>query len=321
MGLLENGVWRDKPRIPSSKGEFMRVDAALRNWIRADGSGDFPPAGGRYHLYVSYACPWAHRTLIFRKLKGLEHAISFSVVSPLMLENGWEFTEWPGATGDTVNGFTYMHQVYTAANPRYSGRCSVPVLWDRERRTIVSNESSEIIRMLNDAFAGIATNDTDYYPADLRGEIDAVNERVYATVNNGVYRSGFATTQQAYEDAVTALFDSLDWLEQRLSGQRYLAGDRITEADWRLFPTLIRFDHVYHGHFKCNIRRLVDYPNLFAWTRELYQWPGIAETVNMDHIRYHYYYSHPHVNPTRVVAVGPTIDFNAPHGRERLRAA
>jgi len=314
MGQLEDGVWRAVPRKPSAKGEFVRIDAQMRNWIKADGSTDFPPEAGRYHLYVSYACPWAHRTLIYRAIKGLQDVIGFSVVSPLMMENGWEFTAYPGATGDQVNGFTYSHQLYTTANPRYSGRSSVPVLWDTQRRTIVSNESSEIIRMLNSAFDAFAMPG-DYYPEELREEIDAVNKRVYETVNNGVYRSGFAVKQDAYEEAVHALFDSLDWLEERLGQQRYLVGDCITEADWRLFPTLIRFDHVYHGHFKCNIRRLVDYPNLFAWTRELYQWPGVAETVNMDHIRTHYYASHENVNPTRIVSVGPDIDFNAPHGR------
>ncbi len=236
---------------------------------------------------------------MYRTLKGLENHISVSVVSPLMMENGWEFTEWPGATPDNVNDANYMHQIYTANIRTYSGRCSVPVLWDRASGSIVSNESSEIIRMLNSEFDGLTGNTDNYYPEDLRGQIDEVNDRVYNTLNNGVYRSGFAQSQEAYEDAVTALFDTMDWLEERLSTRRYLCGNRITEADWRLFPTLIRFDHVYHGHFKCNVRRLIDYPNLFGHTRELYQWPGIAETVNMDHIRWHYYYSHPWVNPTR----------------------
>lgn len=315
MGLLEGGIWRDTPRKPGAKGEFKRIDAQLRNWIRADGSTPYTPDSGRYHLYVSYACPWAHRTLMYRKLKGLEDHIGFSVVSPLMMENGWEFTEWDGATPDHVNDFNYMHQIYTANMKTYSGRCSVPVLWDRKTGSIVSNESSEIIRMLNSEFNGLTGNNEDFYPQAIRDEIDEVNDRIYNTLNNGVYRSGFAQSQEAYEDAVAALFDTMDWLEERLSTRRYLCGDRITEADWRLFPTLIRFDHVYHGHFKCNIRRLVDYPNLFGHTRELYQWPGIAETVNMDHIRWHYYYSHPWVNPTRVVSKGPDIDFNAPHGR------
>lgn len=315
MGLLVDGIWRDSPRKPGAKGEFQRTDAPLRHWIKADGSTPYAPESGRYHLYVSYACPWAHRTLMFRKLKGLEDHISVSVVSPLMMENGWEFTEWPSATRDEVNGANYMHQIYTANNKTFSGRCSVPVLWDKTSSSIVSNESSEIIRMLNSEFDGLTGNNDDYYPEALRPEIDEVNDRVYNTLNNGVYRSGFAQSQEAYEEAVTALFDTMDWLEERLSTRRYLCGDRITEADWRLFPTLIRFDHVYHGHFKCNIRRLIDYPNLFGHTRELYQWPGIAETVNMDHIRWHYYYSHPWVNPTRVVPKGPDIDFNAPHGR------
>ncbi|WP_417518265.1 glutathione S-transferase family protein [Minwuia sp.] len=315
MGLLENGVWRDKARKPSAEGAFDRTESQLRNWIRSDGSTAFAPESGRYHLYVSYACPWAHRTLIFRALKGLRDHVGVSVVSPLMLENGWEFTPWEGATEDHVNGFTYMHQVYTANQPDYTGRVSVPVLWDKKTGGIVNNESSEIIRMFNSAFDDLTGSADDFYPEDLRNEIDLVNARVYETVNNGVYRSGFATTQEAYDEAVTALFDTLDWLEDRLGQQRYLAGDRITEADWRLFPTLIRFDHVYHGHFKCNVRRLVDYPNLFAHTRELYQWPSVAETVNMAHIRWHYYYSHPHVNPTRVVSAGPDIDFDAPHGR------
>lgn len=315
MGLLVDGIWRDSPRKPGAKGEFQRIDAQLRNWIRADGTTPYTPDSGRYHLYVSYACPWAHRTLMYRTLKGLENHISVSVVSPLMMENGWEFTEWPGATPDNVNDANYMHQIYTANIRTYSGRCSVPVLWDRASGSIVSNESSEIIRMLNSEFDGLTGNTDNYYPEDLRGQIDEVNDRVYNTLNNGVYRSGFAQSQEAYEDAVTALFDTMDWLEERLSTRRYLCGNRITEADWRLFPTLIRFDHVYHGHFKCNVRRLIDYPNLFGHTRELYQWPGIAETVNMDHIRWHYYYSHPWVNPTRVVPKGPDIDFNAPHGR------
>ena len=326
MKTLIEGEWVDRSaESQSSDGSFLRKDTAFRNWITSDGepgpsgTGGFAAQSGRYHLYVSYACPWAHRTLIFRHLKELEAHISVSVVHPLMYERGWELTEtYPGATGDPVLGKSAMYEVYLEADSQVTSRASVPVLWDKQQSTIVSNESSEIIRMLNSAFDGLTGNTDDYYPVDLRTEIDAVNVGVYNDVNNGVYKSGFAKSQEAYDRSVTALFERLDALEERLGGQRYLTGDRITEADWRLFPTLVRFDPVYVGHFKCNIRRLVDYANLWAYTRELYQYPGIAETVNFDHIRTHYYGSHEAVNPTRIVPAGPIIDFDEPHGRERL---
>ena len=328
MGLLVDGVWHDRwYDTKASGGRFERQASAFRNWVTADGSpgpsgeGGFKAEPGRYHLYVSLACPWAHRTLIFRRLKQLESVISLSVVHWHMAENGWEFREAPGTVPDSVNGARYLHEIYTRALPDYSGRVTVPLLWDKQRQTIVNNESAEIIRMLNGAFDAWGDAALDFHPAALRDEIEAVNERVYATVNNGVYRAGFATSQEAYEEAVTALFDSLDWLEERLSRQRYLAGERMTEADWRLFTTLLRFDPVYVGHFKCNIRRLADYPNLWAFTRELYQIPGVAETVSLEHIKRHYYGSHKTINPSGVVPHGPDVDFTAPHGRERLSAA
>jgi putative glutathione S-transferase len=327
MGLLVDGKWQDRwYDTASTGGKFVRKEAQFRNWVTPDGApgptgeGGFEAAAGRYHLYVSYACPWAHRTLIFRRLKGLEDAISVSVVHWYMAEDGWTFAPGPGVVADPINGAPFMRDVYTAADPHYTGRVTVPVLWDKERNTIVSNESSEIIRMLNSAFDGIGATPGDYYPEALREEIDAINERVYGDVNNGVYKSGFATTQAAYEEAVTTLFGTLDWLEERLGGQRYLVGDQITEADWRLFTTLLRFDPVYVGHFKCNIRRIGDYPNLWGYTRDLYQQPGVADTVHMDHIKGHYYESHDTINPTRVVPVGPEIDFMAPHDRDRFRA-
>jgi putative glutathione S-transferase len=320
MGLLIDGVWHDKPR-ESKEGRFVRAETVFRNWVTADGATGFKAEAGRYHLYVAYACPWAHRTLIFRALKGLKDAISLSVVDPLMAENGWTFSEGPGCMPDSVNGARYMHEVYVKAQSDYSGRASVPVLWDKRQGTIVSNESSEIIRMLNDAFAGIAKDDTDYYPLALRGEIDRVNARVYEDVNNGVYKCGFATSQAAYEEAYDALFAALDDLEARLGRQRYLVGDRITEADWRLFTTLVRFDPVYHGHFKCNRQRLVAFPNLWAYTRALYQVPGVAATVHMDHIKQHYYRSHTSINPTQIVPKGPAIDYTTPHRRDAQFAA
>ncbi len=320
MGQLIEGVWQERPPVRAD-GRFKRADTQFRNWITADGSpgptgsGGFEAAPGRYHLYVSLACPWAHRTLIFRRLKRLEGAIGVSVVHWHMAEGGWAFRPGPGATGDTLYGLDHMHQVYTRARPDYSGRASVPVLWDTQTQTIVSNESAEIIRMLNSAFERVGAEGPDFYPQSLRPAIDAINAKVYATVNNGVYRSGFATSQEAYDEAVSALFATLDELEEILSRQRYLTGDRITEADWRLFTTLVRFDSVYVGHFKCNLRRLVDLPNLWGFTRELYQWPGIAGTVDFHHIKHHYYGSHESVNPTRIVPQGPIIDWAEPHGR------
>jgi glutathionyl-hydroquinone reductase len=329
MGLLIDGQWHDRwYDTKSTGGRFERQQSSFRNWVTADGSpgpsgeGGFPAESGRYHLYVSYACPWAHRTLIFRKLKGLEDHIDVSVVHPLMKGDGWTFaTDFPGATGDLLLGKRFLREIYQAADPQATTRVTVPVLWDKQRRTIVSNESAEIIRMLNSAFDRLTGNRLDFYPAALRDRIDAVNEAVYDNVNNGVYKAGFATTQEAYDEAVTALFDELDRLDERLSRQRYLAGDRVTEADWRLFTTLARFDPVYVGHFKCNLRRLMDYAHLWPYARELYQWPGVADTVRFDHIKFHYHASHETVNPHGVVPKGPLVDFAAPHGRERLKAA
>ena len=329
MGLLIDGVWH-KGWIDTDKtgGKFVRSESQFRNWITADGTpgptgeGGFPAESGRYHLYVSLACPWAHRALIFRALKGLSDHIDVSVVHPDMLDDGWTFrTDDHGATGDRLFGFDFAHQVYTRADPTYSGRVTVPILWDRTRGTIVSNESSEIIRMFNSAFDRITGNTDDYWPEALRAAMQPVNDRIYDSVNNGVYKSGFATTQEAYNAAVVPLFDSLDWLEERLSANRYLMGDRITEADWRLFTTLIRFDPVYHLHFKCNRRRIVDYPNLWAYTRELYQWPGVAETVNFAHIVRHYHYSHDSINPHRIIPINPVLDYLTPHARDTLGAA
>lgn len=316
MGMLVEGQWQDVwYDTASTGGRFVRQDSVFRDWITADGSSGFPAASGRYHLYVSLACPWAHRTLVFRKLKGLEDHISVSVVHPLMLENGWTFQDGEGVIPDTVNGAEFLHQVYTAARPDYTGRVTVPVLWDRRSGTIVSNESSEIIRMFNREFDEVGATGPDFCPADLEDAIDDVNAFVYDNINNGVYKAGFATTQQAHEDAVTRLFDAFNQLEERLANQRYLVGDRITEADWRLFTTLVRFDPVYVGHFKCNIRRLVDYPNLWGYTRELFQVSGVSATVNFDHIKSHYYGSHGTINPTGVVPLGPEIDYSLPHGR------
>jgi putative glutathione S-transferase len=322
MGLLVEGVWQDRwYDTKSSAGRFVRQESRFRDRVTADGASGFKAEPGRYHLYVSLACPWAHRTLIFRKLKGLEEIVSVSVVHWHMGAEGWEFREGPGTIPDPVFGAGRLHEIYTAAKADYTGRVTVPVLWDKQRDTIVNNESAEIIRMFNSEFEAWGRPGLDFYPADLRGAIDEVNETVYHTVNNGVYKAGFATGQEAYEDAFDALFDTLDALENRLARQRYLVGERLTEADWRLFTTLLRFDPVYVGHFKCNKRRLVDYPNLWAYTRELYQVPGVAETVNLHHIKHHYFGSHKTVNPTGIVPKGPEIDFTAPHDRERLKAA
>ncbi|MEO0911968.1 MAG: glutathione S-transferase family protein [Pseudomonadota bacterium] len=326
MGRLVDGNWTTEwYDTKATGGHFKRTEAAFRNWVTADGRagpsgvGGFAAESGRYHLYVSYACPWAHRTLIFRVLKGLEDHISVDVVHPDMFADGWTFdTGYDGATGDRLMGHAFLRDVYLAALPDMTGRVTVPILWDKKTSTIVSNESSEIIRMLNSAFDGITGNRADYWPEDLRSAIEPVNDRIYNTLNNGVYKSGFATTQAAYDEAVTALFDTLDWLEERLSTRRYLMGDRVTEADWRLVPTLFRFDPVYVGHFKCDRNRLVDFPNLWAYTRELYQWPGVAGTVNFDHIRRHYHLSHESINPHRILPIGARIDWLAPHGREAL---
>ncbi|WP_315762994.1 MULTISPECIES: glutathione S-transferase family protein [unclassified Bradyrhizobium] len=325
MGLLVDGQWHDVwYDTGATGGRFVRKDSIFRNFITADGSagptgaGGFKAEAGRYHLYVSLACPWAHRTLIMRALKGLNELISVSVVNWLMAEEGWTFADGPGVVQDSINHAQFLHQVYTAADPHYSGRVTVPVLWDKQRRTIVNNESAEIIRMLNSAFDGLGATPGDYYPQALRGEIDAINARIYDTLNNGVYKCGFATTQGAYDEAIAPLFATLDWLEDRLSTRRFLLGDRLTEADIRLFTTLIRFDAVYVGHFKCNLRRIADYPHLSAYTRDLYQWPGIADTVNFEHIKRHYYESHRSINPTGIVPAGPLQDFTLPHGRERL---
>lgn len=326
MGQLVNGIWQDVDGATTASGRFERPDSHFRNWITADGSagpsgeGGFAAAPGRYHLYISHACPWAHRTAIFRRLKQLEEIVSVSVVAPTTQREGWTFAEEDGSSGDAVNGTSRLWEVYVKADPRYSGRASVPVLWDKERRTIVNNESSEIIRMFNTAFDALTGNDRDFYPPVLRAEIDDINARVYRTVNNGVYRAGFAATQDAYEEAFRALFATLDQLEERLSQQRYLVAGSVTEADWRLFTTLVRFDAVYVGHFKCNLRRIVDYPNLRSYMRDLYQTPGVAGTVHMDHIKRHYYTSHRHINPRGLVPLGPELDFSAPHDRARLGA-
>ncbi|TQV66986.1 glutathione S-transferase family protein [Exilibacterium tricleocarpae] len=315
MGLLVKGEWHtDWYDTSATGGEFVRQDSQFRHTLKPEADGDgFVAEAGRYHLFVSLACPWAHRTLILRKLKRLEDVIGVTVVKPEMLENGWEIAE-PGPIAD----IQYLYQVYTTADPHYSGRVTVPVLWDKKTGTIVNNESSEIIRLLNSAFNDFTDVKTDYYPSALRDEIDAVNATVYDNINNGVYKAGFATTQRAYERAFGKLFATLDDLEQRLDQRRYLAGDQVTEADWRLFTTLIRFDSVYHGHFKTNLRRIEDYPNLSNYLRDLYQQPGVAETVNFDHIKTHYYYSHDTINPTRVVPLGPQIEYSTPHDRDRF---
>ena len=316
MGQLIEGRWSNEWYDTSKTGgKFVRSDAPFRNWVTPDGSpgptgeGGFAAEAGRYHLYVSYACPWAHRTLIFRALKGLESLIPVSVVSPKMPdETGWTFTD-EGSTGDALFGTDHLHQVYQRAKPDFTGRVTVPVLWDKQRQTIVNTESAEIIRMFNSAFNALTGNEDDYYPPDLRPRIDEINKRVYDTVNNGVYKAGFATKQDVYEEAVRALFESLDWIEDTLADDAYLAGDRVTEADWRLLTTLIRFDAVYFGHFKCNIRQIADCPNISHYMRGLIATPGIRETIHIDHIKMHYYWSHHRINPTRIVPVGPELDF------------
>ena len=319
MGLLVDGIWQEDV-TRTKDGHFLRPTTRYRNFVTADGSpgpsgeGGFPAERGRYHLYVSLACPWAHRTMIFRALKKLEDVISASITEPLYGKTGWEF----GATPEIVNGKKTLAEIYLLADPNYTGRVSVPVLWDKKRRTIVNNESAEIIRMLNSAFDAFTAIKTDYYPSALRPEIDRINDLVYPNVNNGVYRAGFATSQAAYEEAARGVFAALDQLEDLLSRRRYLTGRQITEADWRLFTTLIRFDCVYYSHFKCNVRRIADYPNLWNYLRELYQVPGIADTVSIEQIKRHYYGSQRQVNPTGIVPIGPLTDFSAPHDRDRL---
>lgn len=328
MGLLVDGQWKDKwYDTDKHDGRFVRGEAKFRHWVTADGSagptgeGGFEAESGRYHLYVAYACPWAHRTLLYRKLKGLDSLIDVSVVHWHMGEHGWTFEPADGVIQDPNVGADYLYEVYLKADPKTSGRVTVPVLWDKKRETIVSNESADIIRMFNRAFDGVGAKGPDFCPPRLEAQIDEINERVYHTLNNGVYKSGFATTQEAYEEAVLPLFDTLAWLEDKLSRTRYLLGDRITEADLRLFPTLIRFEQVYHYHFKCNLRRLRDYPNLWGYTLDLFQQPGVAETMNLDHVKQHYFGSHPSVNPTGIVPLGPEVDLHAPHGRDQLAAA
>jgi putative glutathione S-transferase len=328
MGRLVDGEWIDQwYDTKASGGRFVRTEAAFRNWVTADGAsgpsgiGGFKAESGRYHLYVSHACPWAHRTMIFRAIKGLQDHITVDTVHPDMLDGGWTFArDFGGATGDSLGGAAFMRDVYLRDAPDMTGRVTVPVLWDKARGRIVSNESAEIIRMFNSAFDGVTGNAEDYYPEVLRPEIDELNARIYSHVNNGVYKAGFATTQAAYEEAVVPLFETLEMLEDRLSRQRYLTGARITEADWRLFTTIVRFDAVYHGHFKCSIKRIVDLPHLWGWTRELFQTPGVAETVRLDHIRRHYHYSHETINPHRIVPMAPATDFMAPHGRGPIGA-
>jgi len=325
MGMLIDGKWQDVWYDTSkSEGRFVRESARFRHWITADGSpgpegdGGFAAEPGRYHLYVSLACPWAHRTLMVRALKGLETLIDVSVVSPIMLDQGWTYNTTEGSTGDHVNKHDYHHQVYTTAQLDYTGRVTVPVLWDKQKQCIVNNESSEIIRMFNHAFNDITGNQWDFYPAALRAQIDRWNDRIYPAVNNGVYRAGFATTKQAYEEAYHELFSELDHIDRHLNDNRYLLGQTLTEADIRLFTTLIRFDAVYHGHFKCNRQRLEDFANIPAYVRDIYQMDGVAETVDFDHIKTHYYASHHTINPTGVVPLGPDIDFSRTHGRENL---
>ena len=319
MSLLINGELRSNWEIESNKnGEYVRKDSQFVSHIDNDPSNPYKPESGRYHLYVSYACPWAHRTLIFRQLKDLQPHISVSVVHPDMGDEGWKFSEFPDATIDHVHNSKYMYELYIAAKPDYSGIVTVPVLWDKKTSTIVNNESSEIIRIFNHAFNAITGNNSDYYPISLREEIDKINSIIYNDVNNGVYRAGFATTQQAYKKAFDRLFNTLDMLENRLSGQRFLVGNRITEADWRLFTTLLRFDPVYVGHFKCNKRRLADYHHLSNYMRDLYQRPGIAETFNIDHIKRHYYVSHRFINPTGIIPEGPLLNYEQPHTRENI---
>ncbi len=325
MGQLIDGAWQTSwISTDKSGGKFMRPDSVCRNWVTADGRpgpsgiGGYKAERDRYHLYVADACPWAHRTVLMRRFKGLDDAIGVSNVNQAMGEQGWTFEEGGGSTGDALFGSQYLYEIYLQGNVEHSGRVTVPILWDKETHTVVNNESSEIIRMLNSAFDQVGATGQDYYPEALRAEIDPLNERIYETLNNGVYRCGFATSQDAYNLAARELFDTLDMLEDSLATRRYLVGDTLTEADWRLFATLVRFDPVYVGHFKCNLRRLIDYPNLWGYTCELYQMLGVADTIRMEYIRGHYYGSHESINPFRIVPIGPEVDYTQPHGRETL---
>ena len=308
-GMMIDGQWCKEGYEQDEKGRFMRKHTTFRNWIKADGSTDFKPETGRYHLYVSYACPWAHRTLIMRKLKGLEEAISLAIVDPLMADEGWVFSNYPGSIPDNINDAKYLREIYAKADPQYTGRVTVPILWDKQKNTIVNNESREIIRMLDEEFTGIAKNTVSFCPENLKSEIDKTIDAIYQPINNGVYRSGFATTQEAYIEAVTELFEALDYWDKILAKQQYLCGDILTEADWCMFTTLVRFDAVYYVHFKCNIRHIWDYPNLWNYLKNLYQYPGVKETCNLEHIKIHYYMSHPHINPSGIVPQGPAINF------------
>lgn len=318
LGILVDGKWVAQRDQEDTQGRFVRPSTTFRNKITADGSSGFKAEPDRYHLYISWACPWAHRTAIMRKLKGLEDAIGLSVVAAVIDQNSWEFSDEPGAIPDTVNGTSYLWEIYLKADPDYSGRVTVPVLWDKQTATIVNNESREIIRMLDTELNALGKADVNFYPEDLQKVVDETIDAIYQPINNGVYRAGFATTQQAYEEGVTELFAALDHWEGVLGKQRYLCGTRITEADWCMFTTLLRFDPVYHGHFKCNLRRIVDYPNLWNYLKDLYQQPGVKETCNLDHIKRHYYKSHDKINPTRIVPKGPIINFEEPHDRDRF---
>jgi len=316
MGLLVEGKWQDTwYDTKSTKGKFVRGESKFKNWVTADGSSGFKAEPDRYHLYVSLACPWAHRTLILRKLKRLEDVISISIVDPLMAENGWEFSSYPDSIPDMINKANYLHEIYTASAPEYTGRATVPVLWDKKKKTIVNNESAEIMLIFNSEFNEFADGSVDFYPPELRDEIDRINTLVYDNINNGVYKCGFATTQEAYDEALSNLFETLDQIESMLAKKRYLVGDKITIADWRLFTTLLRFDSAYYNHFKCNLRRIEEYPNLSNYLRELYQYPGVAETVNFKHIKEHYFKSHRTINPTGIVPAGPELDLSTPHNR------
>ena len=318
LGMLVDGKWTTEWTERDDRGKFNRMPTQFRNWIKKEGSSAFQPEPNRYHLYVSLACPWAHRTLIMRNLKGLQDVISISIVDPEMGDDGWKFSEGPGCIPDAVNSCNYLRELYLKANPQYTGRVTVPVLWDKPNRHMINNESREIIRMLDLEFEAYAKSGLNLYPKELQAQIDQTMDAIYQPINNGVYRSGFASTQTAYEEAVTELFDHLDRWENLLENQRYLCGNQLTEADVCMFTTLFRFDPVYHGHFKCNLRRIVDYPNLWNYIKDIYQTPGVKETCNLDHIKRHYYKSHTQINPTRVVPKGPIINFDEPHDREKF---